>query len=68
MSSCFLDTLRSRVLLCDGAIGTLIQARYWDVDNDVLGRENGSEILNLTLPNSVEATHVAYVEAAPECV
>ncbi|MBK7469559.1 MAG: homocysteine S-methyltransferase family protein [Betaproteobacteria bacterium] len=68
MSSRFLDTLRSRVLLCDGAIGTLIQARDWDVEKDFLGRENCSEILNLTLPDYVEATHVAYFEAGADCV
>ena len=68
MSSRFLDTLRSRVLLCDGGMGTLIQARDWDVDKDFLGRENCSEILNLTLPEFVLSTHVAFFEAGADCV
>src|SRR5688572_6150785 len=68
MTMRFLDALRSRVLLCDGAIGTLIQSRDWDVDRDFLGRENCSEILNLTVPEYVLATHEAYFEAGADCI
>jgi methionine synthase I (cobalamin-dependent) len=37
MSTRFLDRLRSRILLCDGAIGTWIQSRDWDVVKEFLG-------------------------------
>ncbi|MEO8134221.1 MAG: homocysteine S-methyltransferase family protein, partial [Betaproteobacteria bacterium] len=68
MTKRFLDALHSRILLCDGAIGTLIQARDWDVEKDFLGRENCSEILNLTLPDYVLATHESYFEVGADCV
>ena len=41
-----LDYLKDRVLLCDGAMGTEIQARALHVDRDFWGHENCSEILN----------------------
>jgi 5-methyltetrahydrofolate--homocysteine methyltransferase len=64
----FIDRLRQRVLLCDGAMGTMIQARTWDVDKDFLGLENCSEILNRTRPDFVLAVHRAYLAAGADCV
>ena len=46
MQSLFRDTLTQRILLADGGTGTLIQARDWDLEQDFLGYENCSEILN----------------------
>ncbi len=68
MTKRFLEALQSRVLLCDGAVGTLIQARDWDVERDFLGRENCSEILNLTLPDFVLSMHDSYFEVGADCV
>ena len=39
-----LDYLADRVLLCDGAMGTQVQARNLDVERDFLGLENCTEI------------------------
>ena len=68
MSTRFLDRLRSRILLCDGAIGTWIQSRDWDLEQDFQGKENCSEILNISRPDFIEATHVAYLEAGADCL
>ena len=64
----FLDALRSRILLCDGGMGTHIQALDWDVEADFHGHENCSEILNLSLPNFVAETHDSYFKAGADCV
>ena len=64
----FIDRLRQRVLLCDGAMGTMIQARTWDIDKDFLGLENCSEILNRTRPDFVLDVHRAYLAAGADCV
>ena len=53
-SSSFLKALDSQVLLADGGLGTLIQARDWDIDLDFKGMENCSEILCETRPDFVE--------------
>ncbi len=64
----FLDRLRERVLLCDGATGTLIQEADLDLDQDFLGHENCSEILCQTRPDFVEGMHAAYFEVGADCV
>src|SRR5690349_6174784 len=68
MPTRFLDQLRSRILLCDGAIGTWMQSHDFDLEKDFLGRENCSEVLSLTRPDFIEMTHVAYLEAGADCV
>ena len=42
----FLDHLSDRVLLCDGAMGTQVQARALDLERDYHGQENCTEVLN----------------------
>ena len=64
----FLEALRSRILLCDGAMGTHIQARDWDVHTHFHGHENCSEILNVTIPDFVADTHASFFEAGADCV
>src|SRR5258706_1728633 len=68
MSTRFLDRLRSRILLADGGMGSWIQAHDWDVQKDFLGKENCSEILNLSRPEFIEETHASYFEAGADCV
>lgn len=67
-SSSFLNALNSRVLLADGGLGTLIQARDWDIDRDFKGMENCSEILCETRPDFVEWVHTQYFEAGADAV
>ncbi|HEX6144202.1 MAG TPA: homocysteine S-methyltransferase family protein, partial [Geminicoccaceae bacterium] len=64
----FLATLRERVLLFDGAMGTQIQDRDLTVERDFWGKENCSEVLNLSRPDVVEAIHRGYLEAGADVV
>ena len=64
----FIERLATRVLLCDGGTGTLIQAEEWDVEKDFLGLENCSEILCQTRPDFVRKLHRVYLEAGADCV
>src|SRR5579871_2051728 len=60
MASLLLDTLRERVLVLDGAMGTAIHACDLSL-HDFDGRENCSEILVHTRPDVVEAIHASYL-------
>jgi 5-methyltetrahydrofolate--homocysteine methyltransferase len=63
-----LDAARRRVLIGDGAMGTMLQAVELDVDTDFLGLEGCNEILNATRPDVVEHIHRAYFEAGADAV
>ncbi len=64
----FLDALRDRVLLCDGAMGSRVQALTLDVERDYLGNENCTEILTRSRPDLVRAIHMGYLEAGSDMV
>ena len=59
----FLDYLADRVVLCDGAMGTQVQARNLDIEHDFLGLENCTEILNDSRPDLIREIHRSYLEA-----
>ncbi len=59
----FLDYLADRVLLCDGAMGTQVQARNLDTERDFWGHENCTEILNESRPDLVREIHRLYLAA-----
>ncbi|HYM30534.1 MAG TPA: methionine synthase [Candidatus Cybelea sp.] len=63
-----LDHLRDRVLLCDGAIGTRMQALNLDVARDYLGQENCTEILNRSRADLVRGVHAGYLQAGADIV
>lgn len=56
-----LQHLREKVLLCDGGMGSRVQATDLDVEHDFLGNENCSEILNLSRPDLVRDIHLGYL-------
>ncbi len=59
--------LATRVLVADGAMGTMLQASDLAlVDFD--GLEGCNEILNVTRPDVVESIHTAYFEAGADLV
>ena len=59
--------LASRVLVADGAMGTMVQAA--DVPaSDFGGYDGCNEILNVTRPDVVQAIHRAYLDAGADCV
>ena len=63
-----LDYLKDRVLLCDGAMGTEIQARQLHVDRDFWGHENCSEILNESRPDLVREIYRGYYRAGSDAI
>ncbi len=64
----FLDYLADRVVLCDGAMGTRVQASNLDVERDFLGLENCTEILCESRPDLVREIHRGYLEAGCDAV
>src|SRR5689334_106145 len=63
-----LDYLADRVLLCDGAMGTQVQARNLRIDEDFHGHENCTEILNESRPDLVREIHLGYLRAGADAV
>lgn len=63
-----LDALRDRVLLCDGGMGSRVQALTLDVERDYWGQENCTEVLTLSRPELVRDIHRGYFEAGADMV
>jgi 5-methyltetrahydrofolate--homocysteine methyltransferase len=63
-----LDYLADRLLLCDGAMGTQMQARPLDVERDYQGHENCTEILCESRPDLVREIHRGYLQAGADAV
>src|SRR6266705_4378221 len=64
----FLDYLADRVVLCDGAMGTQVQARNLDIEADFLGNENCTEILCDSRPDLIREIHLGYLRAGCDAV
>jgi 5-methyltetrahydrofolate--homocysteine methyltransferase len=62
------DALRDTVLLCDGGMGSRVQAMTLDIERDFGGQENCTEILNLTRPDLVRDIHRGYFAAGADMV
>jgi 5-methyltetrahydrofolate--homocysteine methyltransferase len=63
-----LDALADQVLLCDGAMGSRVQALTLDIERDYWGRENCTEVLNLSRPDLVRELHRGYFAAGADMV
>jgi 5-methyltetrahydrofolate--homocysteine methyltransferase len=63
-----LDALRETVLLCDGGMGSRVQALTLDIENDYWGRENCTDVLCLSRPDLVREIHRGYFEAGADMV
>ena len=63
-----LDALRDRVLLCDGGMGSRVQALTLDVEKDYWGRENCTDVLVLSRPDMVRDIHKGYFAAGADMV
>ncbi len=63
-----LDYLHDRVLLCDGAMGTQMQARGLDVERDYHGHENCTDVLCETRPDLVREIHLGYLRAGADAI
>ena len=62
-----LDAIRSRVVIADGAMGTMLQAANPTLD-DFQGFEGCNEILNVTRPELVRGIHAEYLRAGSEAI
>ncbi|WP_206024816.1 methionine synthase [Micromonospora zingiberis] len=67
MRTSLLDALADRILIADGAMGTMLQAADLTLD-DFDGLEGCNEILNVTRPDVVRGVHEAYLAAGSDCV
>ncbi|GAA3967019.1 methionine synthase [Gordonia caeni] len=64
----FMQAMSRRVLIGDGAMGTMLQAADLTVDGDFLGLEGCNEILNETRPDVLADIHRRYFEAGADAV
>ncbi|MFC8298934.1 methionine synthase [Micromonospora orduensis] len=62
-----MDVLADRILIADGAMGTMLHAADLTLD-DFDGLEGCNEILNVTRPDVVRGVHDAYLAAGADCV
>ena len=67
MSDDLLTALSRRVLIADGATGTMLQAHDLTLD-DFEGHEGCNEILNVTRPDVVRSLHDAFFEVGVDAV
>ncbi|GAA5202526.1 methionine synthase [Microbacterium jejuense] len=63
-----LDAVRHRVVIADGAMGTMLQRYDLSIDGDFQGLEGCNEILNVSRPDVVGEIHDAYLEVGVDAV
>src|SRR5262245_26313412 len=63
----FRAALAERVVVADGAMGTMLQASAATL-SDFDGHEGCNEILNITRPDIVRAVHDGYLAAGTDCI
>ncbi|MCX4565947.1 methionine synthase [Streptomyces viridodiastaticus] len=61
------EALATRVVVADGAMGTMLQAQDPTLE-DFQNLEGCNEILNLTRPDIVRSVHAEYFDAGVDCV
>ncbi len=63
-----IEALDTRILVIDGAMGTMIHQEPLSIETDFLGRENCPEILVVTRPELIRNIHRAYLAAGADIV
>jgi 5-methyltetrahydrofolate--homocysteine methyltransferase len=63
-----LATMKERVLLCDGGMGSTVQNMDLDTEKDYRGAENCTEILNVTRPDAVREIHRSFLKAGSDVI
>ena len=63
-----LEALESRILVIEGAMGTMVHQAPLSIETDFLGRENCPEILAVTRPDLISGIHRAYLEAGADII
>ncbi|QOR72267.1 methionine synthase [Ruania alkalisoli] len=66
-SAALLETMRTRVVVADGAMGTMIQDAGLTLE-DFQGLEGCNEILNVTRPEVIESLHAEFFAVGVDCV
>jgi len=66
-SAALLEAIRSRVVVADGAMGTMIQEAKPTLA-DYQNYEGCNEVLNVTRPDIIKAIHARYLEAGSEAI
>lgn len=66
-SQALVDAIRSRVVIADGAMGTMIQDAAPSLD-DFQGHEGCNEILNVTRPELIASIHAQYLKSGAEAI
>jgi 5-methyltetrahydrofolate--homocysteine methyltransferase len=66
-SQALVDAITSRVVVADGAMGTMIQEAGPSMD-DFQQHEGCNEILNVTRPDIIEAIHARYLSSGAEAI
>ncbi len=64
----FLDLVRTRVVVLDGAMGTTLHTYPLDLHRDWQGQENISEILNLSRPDLIQEIHESFLAVGCDAV
>ncbi|HEX5241641.1 MAG TPA: homocysteine S-methyltransferase family protein, partial [Tepidisphaeraceae bacterium] len=68
MRTPFLELVKQRVVILDGAMGANLQTRTFDLKRDWLGHENMSEVLNFTRPDVIQEIHEAFLAVGCDAV
>ena len=63
-----LDAVHSRVVIADGAMGTMLQRHDLSIETDFQGLEGCNEILNVTRPDVIAGIHDAYFAVGIDAV
>ena len=66
-SQALIDAVRTRVVVADGAMGTMIQEASPTLD-DFQGHEGCNEILNVTRPEVIQHIHAQYLKSGAEAI
>jgi 5-methyltetrahydrofolate--homocysteine methyltransferase len=64
----FLDLVRQRVVVLDGAMGSNLQTRHFDLKRDWMNQENISEVLNITRPEVIQEIHEEFLAVGCDAV
>src|SRR5215207_7536420 len=64
----FLQLVKQRVVVLDGAMGSNLQCRHLDLHRDWMDHENISEVLNFSRPDVIGEIHEAFLEVGCDAV
>src|SRR3954471_21792956 len=64
----FLELVKERVVVLDGAMGSNLQTRPLELERDWLGHENISEVLNFSRPDVIQEIHEAFLAVGCDAV